>query len=456
MGAFFCWVSSNYVKLLRTFFLNSRNNWRLNPPKSATMQAQALLTVPFDRVATHARGFVGWVAELLLGPLAHQHTLLAVCPNSEAVTRAALEAAAEVNAPLLFAATLNQVDLDGGYTGWTPATLARFVADELARLDLHIPVVLGLDHGGPWKKDLHARNRLSFAETVQAVLRAIEACLDAGYGLLHLDPTVDLELPPGTPVPIPRIVERTVALLRHAETYRLRRNLPPVAYEVGTEEVGGGLQAEARMAEFLDRLWTALDREGLPHPIFVVGDIGTRLDTRTFDFERACRLDALVRRYGALIKGHYTDDVDRLDLYPKAGIGGANVGPGLAAIEFEALEVLVDEARRRGLSVTFDQAIRRAVVESGRWTKWLQPEEKGRPFEALDPERQRWLVATGSRYVWTHPAVLQARRELYEALAPWLDADAFVRERIKARLMDYFRAFNLIDFNERLKAFLPE
>jgi len=58
--------------------------------------------------------------------------------------------------------------------------------------------------------------------------------------------------------------------------------------------------------------------------------------------------------------------------------------------------------------------------------------------------------------VWTHPAVLQARRELYEALAPWLDADAFVRERIKTRLMDYFRAFNLIDFNERLKAFLPE
>ncbi len=419
-------------------------------------QTQALLPPPFDRLAAHPQGIVGWITELLRGPLAYRHTLLAVCPNSDAVTRAALEAAQEANAPLLFAATLNQVDLDGGYTGWTPAALAHFVAAEQIRQKRHIPVVLGLDHGGPWKKDVHAQQRLPFAETFRAVLRTIEACLDAGYSLLHLDPTVDLELSPGTPVPISRIVERTVALLRHAETYRQRHNLAPVAYEVGTEEVGGGLQAEARMAEFLDRLWVALDREGLPHPVFVVGDIGTRLDTRTFDFERARRLYALVRRYGALIKGHYTDGVERLDLYPKAGIGGANVGPGLAAVELEALEALVAEARRRKLPVTFDHALRQAVIESGRWKKWLLPEERGRPFEALDPERQRWLVATGSRYVWTHPAVLQARRELYQMLTPWCDADAFVRGRLKARLLDYFRAFNLIDFNKRLQDFLAD
>lgn len=420
------------------------------------MQVQTLLTPPFDRLITHERGFVGWMTELLLGPLAYQHTLLAICPNSEAVTRAALEAAEEAHAPLLFAATLNQVDLDGGYTGWTPAALAQFVANEQVRLGRSIPVVLGLDHGGPWKKDLHARYRFSFEQTFQAVLHAIEACLDAGYGLLHLDPTVDLELPPGTPVPIPRIVERTIALLRHAETYRHQHNLLPVAYEVGTEEVGEGLQAEARMAEFLDQLWAALDREGLPHPVFVVGDIGTQLDTRTFDFERARRLDALVRSYGALIKGHYTDDVEGLELYPKAGIGGANIGPGLAAIEFEALEMLVVEARRRHLPVSFDRALQQAVVESGRWRKWLRPEEQGGPFEALAPERQRWLVATGSRYVWTHPAVLKARQALYEVLAPWFDADACVIARLKARLMDYFRAFNLIGLNKRLQDLLPD
>lgn len=401
------------------------------------------------------RSFVDWVVELLRGPLAYAHTLLAVCPNSVAVVEAALEAAAEANAPLLFAATLNQVDLDGGYTGWTPHTLAQFVAQKRQHLALDLPVVLGLDHGGPWKKDVHARDRLSFQETFRSVLRTIEACLDAGYGLLHLDPTVDLEASPGSPIPIDRIVERTVALLQHAESYRQARKLPPVAYEVGTEEVGGGLEAETRMAAFLDQLWKALDREGLPHPVFVVGDIGTQLDTSDFDFKRAQRLDALVRRYEALIKGHYTDGVARLELYPKAGIGGANVGPGLAAVEFEALETLIHEARHRGLPVTLDIALKQAVVESGRWKKWLQPEEKDLPFEALSPERQRWLVATGSRYVWTHPAVQAARRQLYAMLAPWIDAQAYVRDRLKAYLQKYFHAFNLIGFNERLLALWP-
>ena len=49
-----------------------------------------------------------------------QITLLGACPNSEAVLEAAVKAAAENRCPMLLAATLNQVDRDGGYTGWTP------------------------------------------------------------------------------------------------------------------------------------------------------------------------------------------------------------------------------------------------------------------------------------------------------------------------------------------------
>ena len=44
-------------------------------------------------------------------------TLLAVCPNSKAVLEAAILAASRNYTPMLFAATLNQVDRDGGYTG---------------------------------------------------------------------------------------------------------------------------------------------------------------------------------------------------------------------------------------------------------------------------------------------------------------------------------------------------
>ena len=47
-------------------------------------------------------------------------TLLAVCPNSEAVLEAAIRCAGAHQTPMLLAATLNQVDRDGSYTHWTP------------------------------------------------------------------------------------------------------------------------------------------------------------------------------------------------------------------------------------------------------------------------------------------------------------------------------------------------
>ncbi len=414
------------------------------------------------RRAAAGRPLVDIIVQLLAGPLADapgatgRHTLLAICPNSETVTRAALLAAQEANAPLLYAATLNQVDRDGGYTGWTPADLADFVADETARLGVDVPVILGLDHGGPWKKDAHAEADLPYDETLAEVTRSLDACIDAGYELLHLDPTVDLRLPPGTPVPVEDIVARTVELLDHAEAYRNQQGRGPLAYEVGTEEVGGGLQTTERFTAFLDQLEAALDRHDLPQPSFVVGDVGTRLDTEHFNAVRAEQLTTHAKRIGALIKGHYTDDVAHPEAYPLSGMGGANVGPGLSAAEYAALMDLVTLEQRVGRDSGFKEALRTAVVDSGRWKKWRHPEESELAFDELAPERQEWLVETGSRYVWTDPAVETARETLYANVAPFRGAEAFVTWRVKTAILRYFHAFNLTDFNDRLLEHLPD
>ncbi len=406
-----------------------------------------------ERASRRGSALVALLAEGIAGPLEGRHTLLAVCPNSVAVTRAALLAAREADAPLLFAATLNQVDLDGGYTGWTPTTFAAFVTAEVQRLGLDVPVVPGLDHGGPWKKDVHRAEGLSYEETLRHVQRSLEACLDAGYGLLHLDPTFDPTCDGS--VPVEEIVVRTVALMRHAEAYRRRKGYAPVAYEVGTEEVGAGLESEARLAAFLDALVPALEAEGLPHPVFVVGDVGTALDAGTFDAARARRLVRLVRSFGAHLKGHYTDGVAHPEAYPLAGVGGANIGPGLAAVEYAALMDLVALEQALGRASGFPEALRAAVVESGRWRKWLHPSERGRPFADLAPSRQAWLVETGSRYVWTDPAVVEARARLYAHVAPYRAADAYVVWRIKEAILGYLHAFNLVGLTDRLLAALP-
>lgn len=381
-------------------------------------------------------------------------TLLAVCPNSEAVTRAALHAAKEARAPLLLAATLNQVDIDGGYTGWTPKDLVAFLARESDRIGLDTPVLPCLDHGGPWLKDAHTAAGLSLAATMDAVERSLEACIDAGYALLHIDPTVDRTLPAGAPLPIEHVVERTLQLIAHAESYRRARSLPAISYEVGTEEVHGGLADLDHFETFLEGLDTGLRTRGLEDawPAFVVGKVGTDLHTSFFDPDMARRLTERARSFGALIKGHYTDYVENPEDYPLSGMGGANVGPEYTEEEFKALMDLVAFERKVGATSGLDRALRDAVVASGRWKKWLHDDERGRDFDALAEDRRQWLVRTGSRYIWTAPGVVAARRRLYDNLAPYRDADAYVIWRIKTAILKYYHSFNLIGFSEKAAA----
>ncbi|MFP4228818.1 MAG: class II D-tagatose-bisphosphate aldolase non-catalytic subunit [Salinivenus sp.] len=379
-----------------------------------------------------------------------RHTLLAVCPNSEAVARAALQAAQEARAPLLFAATLNQVDRDGGYTGWTPAAFAQFVDAESTRLGLDVPVFLGLDHGGPWKKDAHVRDDLDYDAALTETKHSITACIEAGYDLLHLDPTTDRGSST-VHVPIDRLVERTIGLMRHAEETRRSVDRGPVAFEVGVEETDG-LNSEARFRSFCKHLAGALSDTALPRPSFVVGDVGTALASPAFDADRARRLATTAEEHlGALLKGHYTDDVTAPERYPINGVGGANVGPGLSAVEAEAVRDLAALEARLGASSDMLTALQTAVVESNRWRKWLRPDEQGHAFEALPDERQRWLINTGSRYVWTVPAVKRARASLYENVAAYRDAEAYVQWKLKTAVMRYLHAFNLVGLADQLK-----
>jgi D-tagatose-1,6-bisphosphate aldolase subunit GatZ/KbaZ len=381
-------------------------------------------------------------------------TLLAVCPNSDGVLEAAVKVAAVNHTPMLFAATLNQVDRDGGYTGWTPASFVARMGQLATRHHCESPLYPCLDHGGPWLKDAHARQGLSLDEAMAEVKASLTACLEAGYRLLHIDPTVDRTLPEGQVPPLDAVVERTVQLIAHAEAERGKRGWPPISFEVGTEEVHGGLADLSKFEQFLGDLARGLEAQGLAHawPCFVVGKVGTDLHTTDFDPQTARRLYERVVPWGSLVKGHYTDWVDDPAAYPLAGMGGANVGPEFTATELAALkdlcrretDVLGTTPRREPSG--FEGRLREAVVASGRWKKWLLPAERGSSFEALGPERRDWLVATGARYVWTAPQVVAARAQLYDNLGGALpDPHGFVVDRIAANIQTYVDAFNLKD-----------
>src|SRR5690554_6672701 len=124
---------------------------------------------------SHAKPVISFLLNYILDNFKNQTCLLAVCPNSEAVTRAALLAGKQANAPVLFAATLNQVDIDGGYTGWTQSDLITFSNEFATKNDIDTPILACLDHGGPWLKDKHAKLGLSLDETMDEVKKSLEA-----------------------------------------------------------------------------------------------------------------------------------------------------------------------------------------------------------------------------------------------------------------------------------------
>ena len=378
-------------------------------------------------------------------------SLLAVCPNSDAVLEAAIRVAAKNNSPMLFAATLNQVDRDGGYTGWTPESFVDRMHELAGRHACRAPLYPCLDHGGPWLKDMYTRLGLNLEETMEEVRKSLLACLRAGYDLLHIDPTVDRSLPKDQPPDIAVVVERTIALIEYVETQRDRAGLPPVSYEVGTEEVHGGLVDYENFERFLDGLQAGLEAKGLKHawPSFIVGKVGTDLHTTSFDPQTAYRLFERVSRMGSLIKGHYTDWVANPEQYPLSGMGGANVGPEFTATELVALYKLCQDEVVLTPSKSpshFKEAIKAAVLDSNRWQKWLWSEEEGMDFADLKPERQEWLVSTGARYVWTDARVVAARQTLYSNLRTlYPDPHVLVVDQIVDNMQKYIEGFNLKD-----------
>ena len=385
-------------------------------------------------------------------------TLFAVCPNSISVIKAALRAAKRNNAPLKFAATLNQVDSDGGYVKLTQLEFVRYIKQERERINFTGPVLIAVDHGGPWLKDLQSIEKWPLDKAMDGVKKSLTDAVKAGYDLIHVDPTVDIFLKPGEVITIEVVASRTIEIIEHIENFRKKNNLSPVSYEVGTEEVHGGLADEKTFDTFLSLLKKGLEGKGIDAwPCFIVGKVGTDLHTTTFDPKVAAALTAKVKPFGSLIKGHYTDGVTNPEEYPVSGMGAANVGPEFtiseyeALIELEGIENKLFEQDRIAIKSRITELLRKAVIDSNRWKKWLLPEEKGLGFDDIKPGRKTWLISTGCRYIWQNPEVVVSRSLLYENLnSNGIDAEDIVLLQIEEGIDKYFRSFNLIGLNRYL------
>jgi len=202
-------------------------------------------------------------------------TLLGISPISISVVEAGLYVAKQYQLPIMFIASLNQVDIDGGYTGWTPHKFVNIVKEKALEIGFQGPIIVALDHGGPWLKDSHVHQGLTLEESIERVMKSIEAALIAGYDIIHIDTTIDIHSK--KPLEVDIVAKRTLDLIEFTESFRRSKGLPKVDYEIGSDR--WGIKDPDKVKMLIRLVKRGLAERGLNdvQPVFVVGDIGTRL-----------------------------------------------------------------------------------------------------------------------------------------------------------------------------------
>jgi D-tagatose-1,6-bisphosphate aldolase subunit GatZ/KbaZ len=153
-----------------------------------------------------------------------------VCSAHPLVLAAALQHAHALGGHALIEATSNQVNQDGGYTGWRPAAFRDLVwamADDIGLRRER--VLLGGDHLGPncWQSQ-PARSALERAATL------VREYVNAGFRKIHLDCSMSCSDDPRL-LADDAIAERTATLCAEAEDAWRRAGGDAPVYVIGSE-----------------------------------------------------------------------------------------------------------------------------------------------------------------------------------------------------------------------------
>lgn len=396
-------------------------------------------------------------------------TLLGIGPMSPMLLRASLELSMEEDFPVLFIASRNQIDkaeFGGGYvSGWDQAAFCQSIRRTASSIGYSGLYYVCRDHGGPWQRDEERRAALPEKEAMARGLASYRADVDAGFDLLHIDPTKDPHMV-GAALPMELVLARTVELIEKVEAYIRERGLPPVAYEVGTEETNGGLTNERAFAKFLGRLCAALAEKGLHKPDFIVGQTGTltRLTENigTYSAENACSLSGIAAKYGMELKEHNSDYLSDqvLLMHPALGVGASNVAPEFGVEETRAyltlarLERALYREGRLARAGGVLECLPRASVESGRWRKWMVGEAAAATVQdALRDARLTELITDISgHYTYEIPEVARELKDMLDRLeAANVPARRYVLDKIKRSIGRYVTCYNLRGLTSRLR-----
>jgi len=371
-------------------------------------------------------------------------TLLGVGPMSANCVDAAVELANEHEVPIFLIASRRQIDSEefgGGYVNnWTTTEFARYVIDS----DKKGKVLLARDHGGPWQNSKEKDAKFSLRRAMESAKSSYRADLEAGFQVLHIDPSVDIHGQPDVDEVLDRIFELYEFCWSHANQLGQE-----VIFEIGTEEQSGSTNTQEELDYTLNAVQHFCKKNCLPQPSFVVIQSGTRvMETRNIgSFDSPVRVvDELpaeiqvpkmietCNRYGILMKEHNTDYLsdEALQWHPRLGIHAANVAPEFGVTETRALVSVLEDNGLSKLSERFLQL----AYDSNKWDKWML-----RNTSATD--RDRSIIA--GHYVFSKPECAELKEEASRGLAhKGIELEQYLKQQVKQGILRYLRNFRLV------------
>ena len=372
-----------------------------------------------------------------------RRTLLGVGPMSRNCVDATIELANDHEVPVLMIASRRQIDSEefgGGYVNnWTTSEFADHVIDR----DKKGKIFLARDHGGPWQNAREVAGELSLRRAMESAKASYRADLEAGFQVLHIDPSIDIHGDPN----VDEVLSRLFELYEYcwSESQRLGRD---VIFEIGTEEQTGSTNSQEELIYTLASVQKFCQKNHLPNPSFVVIQTGTRVmemrNVGSFDspirvtdeLPAEIQVPSMIKvcsRFGVFMKVHNGDYLsdEALRWHPRLGIHSVNVAPEFGVAETCSLVELLranrlDAVADRFLQISFD---------SGKWAKWMLP-------GSTASDEDRAFIA--GHYVFA----TEECRSLLEKCArdlelKGIDLNQHLKEKVKASILRYLRHFRL-------------
>ena len=370
-------------------------------------------------------------------------TLLGVGPMSSICVDAAIELANEHDVPLILIASRRQVDSEefgGGYVNnWTTSEFSDYVLDR----DKKGKILLARDHGGPWQNNKEKDSKLGFRRAMDSAKASFLADIEAGFQILHIDPSVDIHGQPNIDEVLQRIFELYEYCWRQAQA--LHRE---VIFEIGTEEQSGSTNSQEELEYTLNAVHNFCKKYHFPPPSFVVIQAGTKvMETKNIgSFDSPVRVAdeipseiqlpkmiEICDKFGIFMKGHNTDYLsdEALQWHPRLGIHAANVAP-----EFGVAETcsLVDTLESNGME-DLAQRFLKLAYDSMKWDKWMLPETRA-------TDRDRAIIA--GHYVFATPACQEIKDAAQRTLeGKGISLAGTLKAAVKGSIRRYMRHFRL-------------